>query len=420
MTDSGAFTQASDGAVRSRAYQFYIVGFSGLVALMDQYLSSVESTAIPYILAEFQIEAAQFATLKSRFLIVTFFVFALNGLNDLFGRRPAMLALILLLGLSSLSIVLFTPTLLLFMTFYALAMYATVSNMWAIAVGEEAPATSRARLIAVVFAISLVPAQAYLPLFVVERLGLDWRWTYGVMFVVMIPVLVLWFFMRETGRYRAVEASRKRRTGWRTLVGSGALDRRDLRYVALTGAVAIGVLVAVTLVFWAGYFFMNLRGYTLGRWSTMLFAFLSAEIAGGLCGGWLLDRVGRNRIFVIAGVSTALALGSLGFLPPMLLLPVFLAIGFFMGVISTWIFVYIAEVFPTERRGTCVGWVTSLSRVAYVAGPALAALLLRAFPNMQGFWVVAGLVMLIPAGIVLVFRPFETRGLALEEIAAQR
>ena len=58
----------------------------------------IESTAIPYILAEYQIEAAEFAALKSRFLIVTFFVFALNALNDRFGRKSAMLVLILLLG----------------------------------------------------------------------------------------------------------------------------------------------------------------------------------------------------------------------------------------------------------------------------------------------------------------------------------
>ncbi len=252
----------SDGFVRSRAYQFYIVGFMGIVALMDQYLSSVENTAIPYILAEYQIDAAEFAALKSRFLIVTFFVFILNAMNDRFGRKPAMLALILLLGLSSLGIVLFTPTLLLFMTFYAVAMYATVSNMWAIVVAEESPATKRARFTAAVFVISLIPLQAFLPLFVVERLGLDWRWMYGITFIVMIPALLLWLFMREPRRYEAVKAGHKKSRGWRDLVGFGVLDRGDLRYIVLASVITIGVLVAITLVFWAGYFFMEVRGYT--------------------------------------------------------------------------------------------------------------------------------------------------------------
>jgi len=420
MATQNAPAQASAGFLRSRAYQFYIVGFMGMVALMDQYLSGVESTAIPYILAEYQIEAADFAALKSRFLIVTFFVFALNALNDLVGRKPAMLVLILLLGLSSLAIVLFTPTLLLFMTFYALAMYATVSNMWAIVVGEESPASKRARFTAAVLVISLISVQAYIPLFLVDRLELDWRWMYGSMFIVMIPALALWLFMRETGRYREVQAGRKQRWGWREFVGLGVLNRGDLRYITLTSAITIGVITVIMLVFWAGYFFMEVRGYTLGQWSTVLFGLLTLQIVGGLSGGWLMDRVGRNRMFVVAGVGMALALASLGFLPPSLLPIVYASIGFFIGIISTWLFVYIPEIFPTERRGICVGWVMSLARVAYVAGPALAALLLRTFPTMQGFWVVAGLVMLIPTAILLFSRPFETRALELEEIAEQR
>lgn len=190
---------ASASLLRSRNYQIYILAFMGVVALMDQYLSAIEGTAIPYILAEYQIEAADFASLKSRFLIITFFVFALNALNDIFGRKPAMLALILLMGFSSLAIVLFTPTIMLFMVFYALAMFATVSNMWAIVVSEESPAERRARYTAIVFAISLIPVQAYLPVFLVQRLGLNWRWMYGITFIAMIPTLVLWLFMRVQG-----------------------------------------------------------------------------------------------------------------------------------------------------------------------------------------------------------------------------
>jgi hypothetical protein len=43
MATQTAVQQALDGFLRSRAYQFYIVGFMGIVALMDQYLSGVGS-----------------------------------------------------------------------------------------------------------------------------------------------------------------------------------------------------------------------------------------------------------------------------------------------------------------------------------------------------------------------------------------
>ena len=93
---------------------------------------------------------------------------------------------------------------------------------------------------------------------------------------------------------------------------------------------------------------------------------------------------------------------------------------FFVGLASTWTNVYIPEVFPTERRATCAGWVSSIARIAYVAGPALAAVLLKVFPTMTGFWLVAGLVILIPIGIFWLVDPGETTRRDLEEIALLR
>jgi len=67
-----------------------------------------------------------------------------------------------------------------------------------------------------------------------------------------------------------------------------------------------------------------------------------------------------------------------------------------------------------------MGWTTTVARVSYVAGPALAAILLQAFPTMEWFWVCAGLVMAAPAIIVFLFNPYETKTRELEEIEARR
>jgi MFS-type transporter involved in bile tolerance (Atg22 family) len=61
-----------------------------------------------------------------------------------------------------------------------------------------------------------------------------------------------------------------------------------------------------------------------------------------------------------------------------------------------------------------------VARVSYVAGPALAAVLLQVFPTMEWFWVVTGLVMLIPIGIILLSNPYETKTRELEEIELRR
>ena len=163
--------------VRSRNYLIYLMIMTGLVAIMDQYISLVKTTALPYIIEEFGITPERFSWLEAGFLAFTFLVFVLNGLNDIIGRKYAMLVLVVIMGLSSLGIVLFTPSILTFMIFYTLAMFTTVSNMWTLPVSEEAPAQKRAKYVSIVYVIGLIPLQAILPPLIVDnpgaRLALD-------------------------------------------------------------------------------------------------------------------------------------------------------------------------------------------------------------------------------------------------------
>jgi len=223
MDQASVQTPGTDrSGVRSRRYLLYLMAMMGLVAIMDQYLSTVKTSAIPYLLEEYGISAARFSWLEALYLISSFFIFALNGLNDIIGRKWAILILVLLMGLSSLGILVATPRLHLFMAFYALAIFATVSNMWTIPISEESVAETRARNVSIVYVIGLIPLQALLPPLLIDRLGLDWRWMYGVMSLFMIPILVMWLFMRETHRYDRVSADRtagrRRRVEIRTRV----------------------------------------------------------------------------------------------------------------------------------------------------------------------------------------------------------
>ena len=149
--------------VRSNSYLIYLVIFMGLVAVMDQYISTIKTTAIPYIIEEFGISASDFSWYEAVYLTATFFIFLLNGLNDMIGRRLSILILVLLMGISSIAIVLYTPTLRHFMIFYTVAMFTTVSNMWTIPISEESPAEKRAKYVSLVYVIGLIPLQALLP-----------------------------------------------------------------------------------------------------------------------------------------------------------------------------------------------------------------------------------------------------------------
>jgi len=402
---------------RSRGYIGYLVVLMTIVALMDWYISTIKTTALPYILKEYSLTPAQFSWTESLFLIPTFLVFLLNGLNDIIGRKWSIFILMLLMGSSCICIVYFTPSFLMFMAFYAVAMLTTVSNMWAIPIGEEAKAANRGKMVALVFTLGMLPLSAILPSILVDKMGLDWRWMYGVMFFMMMIGIVLWFFMKETQRYDQIKAERKAGTRKEHIFGLGVITKEDAKYIAIGSLMWICWLLSQFLFFWAGYFFMEIKGMTLQQWTNgyLLWAML-AMLVGGILGGLALDRIGRKLTFVIGCIGMAISIAPIGVLPDSMLRIAIIFGGFFIAFSYSWIVVYIPEIFPTERRGSCLGWTTTITRTSYVLGPILAAILLTLSPKMEWFWVIAGAIMIIPAVSLMLIKPYETRNKELEEI----
>jgi fucose permease len=292
--------------------------------------------------------------------------------------------------------------------------------MWSISISEESIAEKRSLNVAIVYLIGWIPLQALLPPLLIDRWGLSWKWMYGVMFLFMIPVLVMWTFMKETDRYETIRSERKAGTRKWHFFGLGVIDRQDVRYIIISASVWFCVLVFSVLYYLAGYFFMDVKGYKLSEWSTVQLFTLLMAMAGGAAGGWLMERIGRTQSLILGCVGITVLAISIGFAQGILLPIVTAASGFFISLAYTWVVVYVPEIFPTERRGTCMGWTTTLARVSYVAAPALAAVLLDAFPTMRGFWVVTGALMLLPIAIILLWNPYETKVRPLEEIEVQR
>ena len=402
---------------RSRGYIAYLVVLVTIVALMDWYISTIKMTALPYILKEYNMTPAQFSWTESLFLIPTFLVFLLNGLNDIIGRKWSLFILMLLMGTSCICIVYFTPSFLMFMAFYAVAMLTTVSNMWAIPIGEEAKAANRGKMVALVYTLGMIPLSALLPSLLIDKLGLDWRWMYGVMFFMMMIGIILWLFMKETQRYEQVKAERKAGTRKEHIFGVGVITKGDIKYIAIGALMWICWLLDQFLFFWAGHYFMDIKGLTLQQWTYgVLLLAMIATIAGGFVAGWLLDKIGRKVTWVIGCLGMAVSMAPIGFLPDSLVRIAVILGGFFMGFSYAWIVVYIPEIFPTDRRGSCLGWTTTITRISYVLGPIVAAILLTLSPKMEWFWVVTGAIMIIPAVSLMLIKPYETKNKELEEI----
>jgi putative MFS transporter len=236
----------------------------------------------------------------------------------------------------------------------------------------------------------------------------------------MIPLLVLWLFMKETKRFEAIKEERREGIRKNHLFGIGVIDRKDIKYIIISSSIWLCWLTYQFFYYWLGYYFMTLKGYTLTQWSTVLLITLIVAMGGGYLSGWLMDKLGRKPTLVMGYLGLSLVLIGLAFSQG-IFLPIFtVLIGFFTSFTYTWIVVYIPEIFPTERRGACIGWTTTAARISYVFGPLLVALLLNLFPTMQWFWVVAAGIILLPIAIVLLFNPAETADKALESIETDR
>jgi len=180
-----------------------------------------------------------------------------------------------------------------------------------------------------------------------------------------------------------------------------------------------GLIVGMLLV-WAGHFFRDIHGFSLDQWSLVLLGGLLFMMAGAVLGGWAMDRIGRKAGLIIGSAGLGFFMMLIGIVPLTVSFIVMIISAFFIGFSYTWIIVYVPEIFPTNRRGTCVGWTSSISRIAYIIGPALAAILLTISPTMELFWIAAGLISIIPIVLVLFFHPYETRRKELEFIESSR
>ncbi len=391
-----------------------------MIALMDQYLSFIETVALPSFLKDFQISAETFSWWEAVYYIPTFFIFLLNGLTDIIGRKWSIMILFTMMGFASLGMLMATPSFHFFMLFLSIITFTTVSNMWTIPVSEESPADQRAKIMGIVYGISLIPLPAVLPL-LINRLGLGWRWYYGAMFLFMIPVFLMWIFMQEPKRYQVIKEERRLGKRKKHLYGIGVINRADLKYLFFSAAVWMCWLI-VSLIGgkYISYYFVTIHGYPQNTFLLIFLGILLMMMVGSFIGGWTMDKIGRKRGFLIGCLGLAVFMALIGLVSVGVAQYLALLTGFFLGFSYTWIIVYIPEIFPTDRRGALMGWTTTAARGSYIIGPVVAAILLRLFPTMQWFWVISGLIMVIPILLVLLFHPYETTHKELEIIEQQR
>ena len=421
MSKVDAFIKKKDEEIeektlRSKHYQWYIVIFMGLVGFLDNNLNLMEAQITFDIYTYYSISPIDFAFWQGIFGIFTFSVFILAWFTDAFGRKKGIFILLLLMGIPAFLMPFLAVNIWIFYILYAILITGTISNMWEIPVSEESPAKKRATYGGIATLISLIPIYALFGDDIAAAFG--WQWSYGIFFFVMLGLLVLLYFMKEPQRW--LDAKEER--GHEYLKFRKALKsftKKDWTYALMAfvvyGIWAIGLKVGNA---WGEHYYTIVRTVYFPQlpWNTVILVAGLMILLGAIISGIIMDRVSRKVTFIVSCSGSVLGFVLLGITGS----PIAMWIAYLsMAIVFTWIMVYFTEVYRTEIRTTAMGIASLGSRLSYVFGPLLAAAMLAAFPDMVMFWVIPGLLMIIPL-FILLLKPYETKGKTLEEIQEER
>lgn len=403
----------------SKGYMIFLIVIMGLVSQLDSWLSLIEATAIPEILNEFwpsvtnEVARSEFAFLQGLFGIIVFAVFFIGWFSDAYGRKKGIRVLTLTMGIPAILIVFISVNIYTFLILYSLVIMGTTSNLWEIPISEESPPEKRGLYGSLAFLIGVIPLYAILGNRIIY--AIDWRWGYGVMFILMIVILLLTLKMKETQRWIDTSASREKRLG--VMEALRKIEKKDKKYILIATIVYLVWTISFKMATsWGGEYFQTVQGLTPEAWTTVLTIAGLLLPVSAFISGIMLDKFGRNLVLVMGSIGSVVSLIGLGMTG---LQYFYWGAFFFMAAVLAWIYVYLAEIFPTEIRTTSVGVCVTGARLGYVVGPLIASALLAIFPVMDGFWIVAGALMIIPL-LTLLAKPFETKGKVLEVIEEER
>lgn len=313
-------------------------------------------------------------------------------------------------------------------------------------VNEFAHAKGRGRFslsVQVLFSFGLF-AVALAGAYVVPRWGWQWMFLIGALpALVAIPMRRLlpesprW--LASQGRHEEADRALARIEAVAAREGIAVLPPRgDLPLVVAArpsiGALFKGIYLRRTLavwLIWTGAYFVS---YGVTAWMPSLFRTVyhldvqqslnfglinsGFGLGGGVCALYLIEAIGRRRMFIVSLGGCAAALLSFAFLPQLSAagtLAVATCGFFFLGATLLSLATYTAEIYPTHLRALGGGLASAWQRGASVAGTALVGWVLPAY-GINAVFVMFGLFALMGALVAAAFA-VETRAQVLERVS---
>jgi MFS family permease len=248
----------------------------------------------------------------------------------------------------------------------------------AILVAEYAKPEYRGRAVAFVqsawavgWALSVI---VYTVVFSVADQDIAWRilfWTGA------LPALLVSYVRRNVTDAPKTTEKRNatKQRGSFTAIFQGDLTRTTLFAALLATGVQGGYY---TLATWLPTFLKQERNLSVVGTGGYLAFLISGAFIGYACGGYITDRIGRKKTFALFAVLSAVLITGYVNIPSganTLVLILGFPLGFCASAIFSGFGSYLAELYPTELRGTGQGFTYNFGRAVGAAFPTLVGFL---------------------------------------------
>ena len=418
-----------------------VSGFGWLFDAMDVILISF--LLVP-ISREFSLDAGRTGLVASAGFVGMFLGAAISGrLADRYGRRTVFASTLVLFSIGAVLSAL-APT---FETLLAARVVAGLGlggelPVASTLVSEFSPRAQRGRMIVLLesfWAYGTIAA-GIVAITVLPQFG--WR---GAFVVAALPALYAAFLRRalpESPRYlaergRAAEADAVVRRVERAS-GGAMLTLAKTVAPARAGRTSISQLFAPTYarrtvmlwILWFGITFtyygiflflpsvLVARGFSEPRSNEFFFLSRFAQVPGYFSAAWLVERWGRRPTLVAYLLGTAVAAVMFGRAGGAGEIFVWAALLSFFNL-GAWgvVYTYSPELYPTAIRATGAGVAAAVGRVGGIVGPLLTPVLVQDYLGQTGVYAMF-MVLLVATALAVWLLAEETKGKALEEIAA--
>ena len=421
----------------------------GVATFFDAFDALTIAYVLPVIAPAWQLSPGQIGALISAgFIGQLFGAIALGAAAERFGRKPVLIASVLIFGIMSLACA-FTwsyQSLLVMRVLQGIGLGGEVP-VAATYISEIAQSRNRGRfvlLFELVFPVGLTAA-GLIGAWLVPTFG--WQ---SMFYLGAAPALIAFVaahFLPESPRWLAARRmNSEAEIAMRFIEDRVEQSSGKTLPPAVPGTVSVeyhapslfdlfgGCYLSRTLVLWTCWFATYLVNYSLATWLPSLYRTVFkmpldvalryglmtsiVGLAGATVCALLIDKIGRKPWFAGSFTGASVALMTLWAIGPSTAERVLVAGSvayFFVSSLSIGLYLYTPELYPTRNRALGVSVATAWLRIASIIGPSVMGVFIGG-PGLPYVFLGFGIIALL-AAIVLAAFGTESRGRILEELS---